>query len=226
MKILKENQEQYIGDVALLDAEVRLAVVRRPANEQSIWSRFLMGNTIATQGHYGIWYLPVLIPERVIELHDADGLQGRLRFSEQAIRQMAHTFKSGPLLLGHGGAEIVGSSVVETWLTAGRLIDKATKVGFPAVPKGTWMVGVCLPEGALPQTWETWGISLQAAFKTSTLKTSDGTTTLQSENPIEKDLAIPLEAEFPLTDPEELAWADEVARRLAHYQNGNGWASL
>lgn len=226
MKIHEKNQEPYIDNVKLLDRNLHLAVVQRPANEQKIWHRFLKGNSRAIQGNHGLWHLPVLIPERGIELHEPLGMVGRVRFSEQAVRQIAHAYalQGRPLSLGLEGGAISGSRIVESWLSAGRFIDKASQIGFPGLPKGTWMVGIYLPENALPKSWDSWGISLQAEFQTDDPKrhTSAAESNAGEENPS----FIPLEAELSKLDTHELAWADEVARRLAHYQNGSGWASL
>lgn len=228
-------EEQFIGEIASLDFPVRLTLVERPANGQTLMSRFLNGNTNSTEETSDLWFLPVLVPNRRVMQSKPNGGFQYLKFSEKAVAQLAHSFIKAPqpILNGHGGESLQNAFVVESWLSGGWLVDKASKVGFLGLPKGTWMVGVNLPFEFIPKNWAAWGLSLEAGFQFQSLE-RDKKLQLVASYPLAKTpepIAIAkevptLEAEADAAQWPVASYADGVVQRLTHYQNLAGWSAL
>ena len=85
---------------------------------------------------------PVMIPNKMILRRDEDGNAYYVYFTKKTIAKMAEKFlarnKHNNTDVEHDGEVKTDNTLLESWITADMVMDKAATYGF-AVPPGTWM---------------------------------------------------------------------------------------
>ena len=118
----------------------------------------------------GMAYSPVLIPNQIIPRKHENGEEYEVYLTEETIEELCNDYMKAGYPMKNWNSQhndhqkLDGIFVRENWIIEDPENDKATKLGFKGLPKGTWMQGIKVDNEAVREkikSGEYFGISVE-----------------------------------------------------------------